>query len=215
MLNHMILSTGSKRRVCAAIALSLLAALPVAAVQQPDAAHDDKSLAGQFLIAAPTMGDPRFSQSVILMVKHDKSGAFGLIINRPSEERSLSELLKSIGEPDADVPGSVQLYVGGPVQPKLGFVVHSAEYRRPETVAIGAGHVAMTASREIMQDIAQGKGPKRKLVIFGYSGWGPGQLENEMSRGDWFTAPAENKLIFDEDRDKIWDSAMARRTRDL
>lgn len=214
MLKGMGIVAESKRLVVAAAAL-LLTVLPATAVQKPEAGRDDKSLAGQFLIATPQMGDPRFARSVILMVRHDKTGAFGLIINQPSEQRPLTELLKAIGAEDADVEGSVQLFVGGPVQPTLGFVVHSAEYRRPETVMIGIGNVAMTASREIMLDIAHGKGPKRKLITFGYAGWGPGQLENEMSRGDWYTAPAETKLIFDEDRDKVWDSAVARRTRDL
>jgi putative transcriptional regulator len=96
----------------------------------------------------------------------------------------------------------------------VGFVVHSADYRRPETVDID-GRVAMTSSREILRDIGNNSGPKKSLVAFGYAGWRPGQLEEELSQGVWFTAAADADLVFDVDRDKVWDDAMKRRTQDL
>jgi putative transcriptional regulator len=175
---------------------------------------DTGSLAGQLLIAAPTMGDPRFTHTVILMLRHDSDGAFGIVINRPIGERSISTLLQASGDSDPDVEGSVQVFAGGPVQPELGFVVHSAEYRRAETLDVD-GRIAMTASREVLRDIGHNRGPQNSLFALGYSGWGPGQLEGEMARHDWFTTPEDPKLIFDNDRDKLWEDAMARRTREL
>ena len=175
---------------------------------------DSSSLAGQLLVAAPTIGDPRFAHTVILMVRHDKAGAFGIVINRPVGERSISELLEAAGDNAAGIAGTVRVFAGGPVQPELGFVVHSAEYRLSETIDVD-GRVAMTASRDILRDIGQHQGPEKSLFALGYAGWGPGQLENEMARHDWFTTPEEPKLVFDDDRSSLWDEAMARRTRDL
>jgi len=173
-----------------------------------------ESLAGQLLIAAPTMRDPRFDHTVILMVRHDRSGALGIVINLPREERPLASLLALLGEKDADVGGTVRIFAGGPVQPEVGFVIHSAEYRQPETIVVDA-NVAVTSTREILHDIADHKGPMKSLVAFGYAGWAPGQLEGELERRAWFTAPGDPKLIFDEERDKVYDAAFARRTRDL
>src|SRR5262245_26615095 len=107
----------------------LWAALPTA-----DAAPDSGSLAGQLLIASPDIGDPRFDHAVILMVQHDKEGAFGIIVNRPIEERSLAGLLGAMGEQDTGIDGSISIFAGGPVEPGIGFVVHSADYRRAETL---------------------------------------------------------------------------------
>jgi putative transcriptional regulator len=151
---------------------------------------------------------------VILMVQHDRNGALGIIVNLPADERPMARLLEMLGEKETNVAGTARIFAGGPVQPEIGFVVHSVDYRRPETIPID-GRVAMTTSREILRDIAHGKGPKQSLIAFGYAGWGPGQLEGELRRGSWFTAPAQPKLIFDEDRDKVWDLAFAQRTQDL
>ena len=137
----------SLRRSLVAIA-SLVTALIVLGVAPPE--HSDTtSLAGQLLIAAPTIGDPRFAHTVILMVRHDKEGALGIVINRPVGERSIAALLEATGHDDAGVAGIVRVFAGGPVQPELGFVLHSAEYRRAETVDVD-GRVAMTASRQVL-----------------------------------------------------------------
>jgi putative transcriptional regulator len=195
------------------VAAALFAAAMLAAAAPPDNA-DRGSLAGQLLIAAPTMGDPRFFHAVVLVVRHDEDGAFGIVINRPVGERSIAMLLEASGDSDPDVEGSVRVFAGGPVQPELGFVVHSAEYRRAETLDVD-GRVAMTASREVLRDIGHKRGPEKSLFALGYAGWGPGQLEGELARQDWFTAPEEPKLIFDDNRENLWDEAMGRRTREL
>ena len=190
------------------LALFFGASLPAATQTEP------ASLAGQFLVASPSMGDPRFEHTVILMLRHDSGGAFGVVVNRPTGERPLAELLEMLGEKDVTVAGKVRIFAGGPVQPEIGFVIHGTDYHRPGTLDVNA-QVAMTSSREILRDIGNDKGPKKSLIAFGYAGWGPGQLEGELARREWAIAPGEAKLIFDEDRDKVWEAAFSRRMQDL
>lgn len=192
--------------------LALLAVAPPIAAQQPD--EKFVSLAGQFLVATPSMEDQRFARTVILMARHNKDGAFGLIINRPAAERPLSQLLEALGEKGAPVSGTVRLFAGGPVQPELGFVVHSPDYMGPQTLEVD-GHVSVTMSLDILKDIGAGKGPQKSLIMFGYAGWAPGQLEGEIARRSWTTVPADSKLIFDQDRSQLWDIVYALRIQDL
>ena len=103
------------------------------------------------------------------------------------------------------------MFSGGPVQPEVGFVVHSADYHRPETIAVN-DRVSMTSSLDILRDIGSKKGPAKILVAFGCAGWAPDQLEREIELRAWGTAEADPTLIFDEDRDKVWDHAWERRT---
>ena len=194
--------------------IALLALLPARAGSKPEMTPGDTSLAGQLLIASADNGDPRFDHAVILMVRHNKNGALGIIINQPMEERPLASLLAEMGEDTAGIEGSVPLFVGGPVEPEAGFVLHSSDYHLPQTLDVEGG-VALTSARQIISDIARGRGPRKTLIAFGYSGWGPGQLESELMLHAWLTAPADAQLIFDEDREKVWDAAMARRTRPL
>jgi putative transcriptional regulator len=185
-----------------------------AALPKHNPAPQSSTLAGQFLIASPQMRDPRFRRTVILMVRHNKDGALGVTINRPVGEKPLASFLEALGEKGAAVEGSVRLFAGGPVQPEVGFVVHTDDYRRKETIVVN-GRLAVTSSREVLVDIGHKRGPEKALVAFGYAGWGPGQLESELARDDWFIAPADPELVFDEPREKVWDQAMARRPRDL
>lgn len=196
------------------VAAPLLAMLLGAALPAPTTPPERSSLAGQLLIAAPTMGDPRFYHTVVMLVLHDRNGAMGIVVNRPLLERPLASLLEALGDKDTAAAGNVRIFAGGPVQPDLGFVLHSADYRRPDTKEIDA-NLAMTSSVEILRDIAHGQGPKQSLVAFGYAGWGAGQLEGELEQRAWFTTPADAQLVFEEDRDKLWDKAMTRRTQDL
>jgi putative transcriptional regulator len=108
----------------------------------------------------------------------------------------------------------VQIFAGGPVQPAIGFVVHTSDYRRQETIVVSP-RLSVTSSREILQDISRKKGPQNFLVAFGYAGWAPGQLEGEIGRDDWYIAPADLQLVFDELRASVWEQAMGRRQRDL
>ena len=200
------------RAILSFAAILSSAALLVAG--RPTGAETRASLAGQFLVASPSMADPHFDRAVILMVRHGRDGALGIVINKPLGERPLANLLEIFGEKGSNAAGQVRIFAGGPVQRELGFVVHTADYRRSGTLDVD-GRVAMTSSREILRDIAANQGPKKSLIAFGYAGWAPGQLEGEMERRVWSAAPADETLIFDEDREKVWESAFSRRIQDL
>jgi putative transcriptional regulator len=189
---------------------ALFGAAPPATSDPPQG----RFLNGQLLVATSDMRDPRFRETVILMVRHSKDGAMGLVINRPAGDQRLSRILQDLGDDGAGATGSVPIYVGGPVQPELGFILHTTDYRRAGIIDV-TGDIAVTATREIVRDIAAGTGPRKFMLIFGYAGWGPGQLEGELARGSWYTAPLDLPLIFDLDRDRVWERAVERRTRDL
>lgn len=185
-----------------------------AAPSDPADAPPRPSLRGQFLVATEAMRDPRFDHAVILMVWHDRDGAFGIVINRPLGEKPLVDILAAFGKKDSAATGDVPIFLGGPVQPEMSFVIHSTDYRRPDTRDIDS-RIAMTPSGAVLDDIAKKQGPAKSLIAFGYAGWAPGQLENELSHNVWYTAPADPGIVFDEDRDKVWEHAAARRTQDL
>ena len=184
--------------------------------------------AGQLLVASRAIQDPRFYHSVILLIRHDRNGALGIVINHVLGQRPIAAVLaeadrgdraknrKPQGDTsgDAAIAGTIRIYLGGPVQPQFGFVIHSTDYRRPETQAVADG-VAMTASRAVLRDIGHHKGPAKYLFALGYAGWGAGQLEGEMARHDWFTATANPALVFDTDPAALWQAALSRRTREL
>jgi putative transcriptional regulator len=202
---------------CLAVAALGLAATEPGAPLTPDAPPQQPSAdppPGDLLIASAQIGDPRFHHAVVLLLRHDKDGAFGIIINHPLAEERIAKLLEATGDDAAGVDGSVRVFLGGPVQPELGFLIHDADYRRAETMMVD-DKVAMTGSKDSLRDIGQHKGPRKYLFALGYTGWGPGQLEAEIARNDWFTVPEDPALVFDEDRDTVWDKALARRGRDL
>ncbi|HME26698.1 MAG TPA: YqgE/AlgH family protein [Acetobacteraceae bacterium] len=182
-----------------------------ASLSKPEGVQPGESLAGQLLVATPDMGDPRFRHTVILIVQHNKNGALGIVLNRPLDELPVAKLLDALGIDSEGSQGSVRVFAGGPVQPEVGFIVHSADYHRSDTVDID-GRVAMTTNPEVLRDIGHHKGPRQSLVAFGYAGWGPGQLDGELALGGWFTVPEDPNLVFDIDRDKLWDEAMKHRT---
>ena len=136
----MVLTAFVSRRLVVVLTTVVLAALLAAAVPSYSAeAPAGASLAGQLLIATPAMRDPRFGQAVILMVRHDASGALGIVINKPVGERPLAALRQSLGEKDEGPAGTVRIFVGGPVEPIGGFVLHSTDYhRRPRSTSAPA-----------------------------------------------------------------------------
>lgn len=189
--------------------------LPVTLFAVPSNPADaPPSLKGQLLIATPAMRDPRFDRAVILMVRHDGDGAMGIVINRTLGEKPLAEILAAFGAKDTAATGNVSIFLGGPVRLEVSFVIHSTDYRRPDTLDIDA-RFAATPSREVLRDIAGNAGPMKRLIAFGYAGWASGQLEAELARNVWYTAPADPGLVFDDDRTKVWERATARRTQDL
>jgi putative transcriptional regulator len=197
----------------AVLSLGVLCAAPAfsAAFAKPEDTQSGTSLAGQLLVAEPEMGDPRFAKAVILMVQHDQKGALGIVINRPLDEVPVAKLLNALGIDSKESDGRVRLFAGGPVQPDVGLIVHTAEYQRMGTINID-GRVAMTTDPLVLRDIGRHEGPRQSLVAFGYAGWGPGQLEGELALRGWFTMPEDPTLVFDFDRNKLWDETMKRRT---
>ncbi len=196
-----------KQRLLAVFLLIGVIAMPSSLVLGgEEAATRSRYLAGQFLVAAPKMADPRFKRTVIYMIAHDAEGAMGLIVNRPFGSGRLSALMEGFGvkEPIAkELDGDVRLHYGGPVQQGRGFILHSSDYKDVGTTIV-SGDVSMTSRVEVLMAIAEGKGPKHSLFILGYAGWGAGQLENEMARQDWTTAPAELDMIFSDDPESVW-----------
>jgi putative transcriptional regulator len=206
-----VLSWSWTRCILAAAAIFLPASLLHAArptqTDIPPAAAP--SLAGELLIASPDLRQPIFDHAVILLAKHNRDGALGVIINRPVEQRPIAGLLAAFGADAGGVSNSVRVFVGGPVSPDAGLVIHSADYHRPETLDID-GRVALTSAPAVLRDIGLGKGPSKSLVAFGYAGWGPSQLEDELAHGVWLTVPEDPALVFDVDRSKVWADALAR-----
>jgi putative transcriptional regulator len=165
------------------------------------------SFAGQLLIASPSLRDP-FDHAVILIAQHDRNGALGIVINRPITRRPIATVLAALGADAAGVTDSVPIFFGGPVSPNIAFALHGADYRRPHTIDID-GRVALSDAAEVLRDIGTGHGPKQSLIAFGYAGWAPQQLDDELARGSWVAAPENPGLVFDTDRAKVWTDALA------
>jgi putative transcriptional regulator len=199
------------RRAVLSLGVLLVSPPFAAAFAKPEDTQSSTSLAGQLLVAEPEMSDPRFAKTVILIVQHDQKGALGIVINRPADEVPVAKLLDALGIDSKDSDGRVRLFAGGPVQPEVGLIVHTAEYRRTGTINID-GRVAMTTDPQVLRDIGHHEGPRQSLVAFGYAGWGPAQLEGELILRGWFTMPEDPTLVFDFDREKLWDETMKRRT---
>ena len=166
------------------------------------------SLQGSFLIAANHLRDPNFYRSVVLMLDHNDQGAMGLVINRPMEI-DLATLFRRI-ELDLNPSGLARSAVmqGGPVQTDRGFVLHQPVGDWGSTVVVN-DDIGLTSSRDVLEAVAAGTGPERILVMLGYAGWGPGQLEDEISRNAWLTVEADASIIFNTPADERLARAFA------
>jgi putative transcriptional regulator len=163
-------------------------------------------LAGQLLVATPVIHNGMFHKSVIYLFAHNDDGAMGLIINQKLELVNYASLLEGMDLPDNVAERALPVYCGGPLERARGFVLHSADYRRPFTLAT-AGDLAVTASTSILSDIAQEQGPKDALLAVGYAGWSAGQLEAEIEQNSWITVPATPHLVFHTDNELKWATA--------
>ena len=134
--------------------------------------------------------------------------------HRPLGEVPFTDLLEGLGLENEGISGDVRVHYGGPVEERRGFVLHSPDYTDKGTKVIDAS-VALTSKPEILRAIAGGVGPRQSLVVFGFAGWGPGQLESEMMRDDWITVPADDAMVFDDNYRDKWRRAMDRRGIDL
>lgn len=167
----------------------------------------DGYLTGKLLIAMPQMHDPRFARTVVYICAHTKDGAMGLVVNRQIESLTFPDLLTQLKIEAASPGAEIRVMFGGPVETGRGFVLHSSDYKQDSTLEIG--HVGLTATLDILRDLAQGTGPRRSLLALGYAGWGPGQLDTEIQDNGWLIAPADENIIFGHDLDAKWDAALA------
>lgn len=165
-------------------------------------------LAGQILIAMPGMADPRFDRSVILICAHSADGAMGLIVNKPVDDLNFRDLLDQLSIPQAPQGRDIRVHMGGPVERGRGFVLHSADWRAAKATLDVPGGFGMTATLDILEALAKGKGPENALLALGYSGWGPGQLEAEIARNDWLTTEAPEGLVFGPEDSGKWAAAL-------
>ena len=166
------------------------------------------SLTRQLLIALPSLGDPNFAGSVVLICQHDDDGALGLVINRATEI-SLGELLQQLELGCADSAFCERpVLSGGPVHGDRGFVLHDGEATWESSLSVGE-NLSMTTSRDVLEALAAGHGPSHALVALGCAGWGPGQLERELAEPSWLTVPASAGLLFDAPLEHRWQGAAA------
>lgn len=159
----------------------------------------------------PNMTDPRFEKSVLLMVSHDPSHAMGVVINRPLADIELGDLLEQLSIDPREGAGGEQVFYGGPVQTDRGLVIHTLDYRSPQTMAVG-DHFGVTASKEILIDIGgrarTRKPPEKYMLAIGHAGWGAGQLESEIAVNAWCHSEANEGLVFGADRSETWNAAL-------
>ncbi|MGZ8479390.1 MAG: YqgE/AlgH family protein [Candidatus Binatia bacterium] len=170
----------------------------------------NRFLAGQLLVASSEMKDPRFAESIIYLVKHDDTGALGLVVNKPVAKVPFDELLKGFGIDTKGAKGEIVVHYGGPVNRYQGFVLHSDDWVLDSSTKVKDG-VAMTADAKMVQALADGKGPRQALLIMGYAGWAAGQLEMELKANSWFAIGADKSLVFGHEPEKKWRRAMDKR----
>ncbi len=157
----------------------------------------------------PAMTDPRFEGTVIYVCAHSAEGAMGLVINRVAADLSLPDLLDQLGLPETEAARSIRIHFGGPVETSRGFVLHSTDYLGEGSMMINR-HTAITATIDVLEDIATGAGPDRSLLALGYAGWSAGQLDGELKQNAWLTVPADASLLFDGPASEKWTTAVRR-----
>jgi len=172
-------------------------------------------LDGQMLIAMPTMGDERFTRSVIYVCAHSTEGAMGIVVNQPASNIQFPDLLVQLEVIPAaeriqlpEHAGDVKVLKGGPVETGRGFVLHSADFFiENSTLPIDDG-ICLTATLDILKAIANGTGPHDAILALGYAGWAPGQLEQEIQQNGWLHCAADPELIFGPDTEGKYDKAL-------
>lgn len=165
-------------------------------------------LSGQLLIAMPDMGDPRFAQSVVYICAHSDEGAMGLIVNKPTPEIQFADLLEQLEIDTVKGMRDIRVHFGGPVEHGRGFVLHSTEYTSGEATLQVDDDFALSATLDVLEDIARGEGPNASLMALGYAGWGPGQLEGEIADNGWLTAQSQPNLVFGRANEFKWTAAL-------
>ena len=163
-------------------------------------------LTGKIIVSMPSLEDERFFKTVIYMCAHSTEGAMGIIINKKIDYDLYPDLLQQLGIDNPLIGKKLYIRYGGPVESGRGFVLHSDEFIRKETLTIDKG-IALTSTSEFFDDLSKGNGPKNSILALGYAGWGPGQIESELISNSWMTLRTDSNFIFDESVSNKWNDA--------
>ncbi|WP_291844864.1 YqgE/AlgH family protein [Maricaulis sp.] len=169
---------------------------------------DETFLGGKLLIATPSIGDPRFDRTVILMCDHSPDHAMGIIINKPADDLRLPELFGQLGVEGSRQAPDRAVLVGGPVDQDRGFVLHTRDYSTSDATLPVSARIGLTATKDVLDAIASADPPQRSLLALGYTGWGAGQLEKELAANAWLVAELDEALVFDTANDEKWPRAL-------
>lgn len=170
---------------------------------------DHNYLTGQLLIAMPSMGDGRFDKAVILVCAHDDQGAMGLVINSEMKNMDFAQLMSQLEldiEPD-DMSPKMPVLKGGPVEEARGFLLHSNDFEQSDTISVRSDY-KVSGSVDALKHVLKGKGPDKMLFVLGYAGWGPGQLDQELTANAWLTIDPNPDLVFETDPESMWEKAI-------
>ncbi len=165
-------------------------------------------LEGQMLIAMPGMMDPRFEKTVIYLCAHSENGAMGFVVNKQANDISFEDLADQFDIEPKPLNDPPRVHIGGPVDSSRGFVLHTSDYVQDSSTVSDENGIALTATLEIVKEIAEGRGPRNAVLALGYSGWGPGQLESEIKENGWLFCDADEELIFAHNNEDKWSMAL-------
>jgi putative transcriptional regulator len=198
----------ARKRPRAKTSISASGEPPVGAPRAFDLTNREAdNLTGQILVAMPSLEDPNFAHSVILVCAHTAEGAMGIILNRAVEKPSFGGILEQLEITPLPPQREIRLCSGGPVETVRGFVLHTSDWTVESTLRVDDG-LGLTTSLDILKAVAQGQGPRECLLALGYAGWGPGQLDAEFGNNSWLSVPADEALVFDADNDTRWRRAL-------
>lgn len=165
-------------------------------------------LTGKLLVAMPGIGDPRFDKTVIMMCAHDAEHAMGVVINKPKEDLTLSQVLGHLGlKTDGEAAERIVLD-GGPVRPDRGYVLHSEDFAAGDATQSVAPGVRLTATRDVLEAVASERAPANYVLALGCAGWSAGQLESELKHNAWLVVDYNDAIVFDATLDDKWDRAI-------
>jgi putative transcriptional regulator len=165
-------------------------------------------LTGKLLVAMPGIGDPRFDRTVIMMCAHDAEHAMGVVINKPKDDLTLSEVLGHLGLEAGDDVSARAVLDGGPVRPDRGYVLHSEDFAAGEATQEVAPGVRLTATRDVLEAVAGDRAPASFVLALGCAGWSAGQLESELKHNAWLVVDFNDAIVFDETHDDKWERAI-------
>lgn len=175
----------------------------------PNLLGGDSPFRHSLLIAMPGLQDGIFTRSVVYVCAHSDAGAMGIVVNQRLPDVGFGELLSQLKLPRSSLSVDPVVHFGGPVETGRGFVLHSTDFIREDTVRIN-DTLCITGTIDILEAIAQGRGPVRSIFALGYTGWSAGQLESEIQGNSWLTVPADEELLFGTPIDDKWGRALAR-----